>query len=194
MGTRGFVGFAVGGELKIAYNHWDSYPSGLGLDVLSWLRGELAAEESGIVSAWRTQAKALTAVPDRAPTDEERTRLAKFRDDRVGGPIHDPREEWYKLLRETQGKPGAILEAGYFEDAKDFPLDSLFCEYGYLVDLDGEHLEVYEGFQRAPVTSGRWAGRQGDDPEYYPVRLRMRIAFDALPADREFVDLLEPVD
>lgn len=194
MGTRGFVGFAVGGELKIAYNHWDSYPSGLGLDVLRWLRGELTAEKDGIVGAWRTQIEALTTVPDRGPTDEERTRLIEFRDDNVGGPLNDPRDEWYKLLRHTQGKPGAILKSGFYEDAGDFARNSLFCEYGYLVDLDNERLETYEGFQTGPVTSGRWAGLGPDEDGYYPVRLRMRSAFDALPADREFVDLLEPQD
>lgn len=193
MGTRGFVGFVVDGQAKIAYNHWDSYPSGLGLEVLEWLRGELAAEQEGTVTAWRTQAKALATVPDRAPNDEERAALAEFRDDNVGGPIHDPREEWYKLLRYTQGKPGAMLKAGFYEDASDFPLDSLFCEWGYLVDLDNERVEVYEGFNKHPLASGRWAGFPARDG-YYPVRLRMRIGFDALPADEDFVTLLEPED
>lgn len=41
MGTRGFVGFVIDGQEKIGYNHFDSYPDGLGVDVLSWLRGEV---------------------------------------------------------------------------------------------------------------------------------------------------------
>ena len=65
----------------------------------------------------------------------------------------------HRLLRGTQGKPGKILRAGYYEDAKEFPLDSLFCEWGYLVDLDAGTLEVYRGFQKSSPTEGRWAGR-----------------------------------
>lgn len=39
MGTRGIMGFVVDGQEKLTYNHYDSYPDGLGLDVLRWLRG-----------------------------------------------------------------------------------------------------------------------------------------------------------
>lgn len=38
MGTRGFVTFVIDGREKTAYNHADSAPEGLGLDVLRWLR------------------------------------------------------------------------------------------------------------------------------------------------------------
>src|SRR5687768_12201748 len=105
MGTRGFVGFVVDGTEKISYNHWDSYPSGVGLDVLEWLRGVVSESES----LHRDLAKALSVVPDRAPTDVEREALAEFEDSRVGSAD----DFWYRLLRGTQGKPGKILRAGY---------------------------------------------------------------------------------
>ena len=37
MGTRGAFGFLVDGETKVTYNHWDSYPSGLGQDLVDTL-------------------------------------------------------------------------------------------------------------------------------------------------------------
>lgn len=40
MSTRGAVGIIKNGIEKIAYNHWDSYPSGLGQDILNWLKGK----------------------------------------------------------------------------------------------------------------------------------------------------------
>jgi hypothetical protein len=185
MGTRGFVGFVVGGAEKIVYNHFDSYLSGLGLETLHWLLGELLAEADGVVTAWRTQAQALTTVPDREPTAEERERLAEFEDSGVGS----AEDHWYRLLRETQGKPGAILKAGFYEDAKEFPLDSLFCEWGYLVDLDAEVLEVYQGFQTAQPTKGRWADEIGTTPGYAPVQLVARWSFKELPTDAAFLAL-----
>jgi hypothetical protein len=36
MSTRGAYGFKMGGKQWIAYNHWDSYYSGLGQDVANW--------------------------------------------------------------------------------------------------------------------------------------------------------------
>ena len=38
MGTRGFVGFVAEGREVIAYQQFDSYPSGVGVDTLRWLR------------------------------------------------------------------------------------------------------------------------------------------------------------
>ena len=40
MGTRGAIGFRLDGVDKVAYNHFDSYPSGLGADVLTELCGK----------------------------------------------------------------------------------------------------------------------------------------------------------
>lgn len=63
MGTRGFVGFVVDGVEKIAYNHSDSYPGGLGEDVRAWLAGV-------DLNATRELAVALKVVqPDTEPTD-----------------------------------------------------------------------------------------------------------------------------
>jgi hypothetical protein len=38
MGTRGTVGFYTQGQPKLTYNHYDSYPDGVGVDVFSWLK------------------------------------------------------------------------------------------------------------------------------------------------------------
>ena len=38
MGTRGLVGFVrKDGSKKGAYNHFDSYPEGLGLKIMRWI-------------------------------------------------------------------------------------------------------------------------------------------------------------
>ena len=40
MGTRGAIGWSKGGVTKVTYNHFDSYPDGLGLDVVKYLKGK----------------------------------------------------------------------------------------------------------------------------------------------------------
>ena len=45
MGTRGLMGVRVDGVDKLTYNHWDSYPSGLGQDILEYLQTANMDEE-----------------------------------------------------------------------------------------------------------------------------------------------------
>jgi hypothetical protein len=183
MGTRGFVGFVIDGTEKIAYNHFDSYPGGLGLDVLHWLHVEPLAEPD----ATRKRARALRVVAnDSEPTDENIEQLQPFYNPNVGG--HKDRPDWYQLLRETQGNLGLILKAGVTEDASHFPLDSLFAEWGYIVDFDAGVFEVYAGFQRSPHSRGRFASREGGRSDgYYPVALVASWPLSELPTDEAFL-------
>lgn len=184
MGTRGFLGFVVDGQEKIAYNHNDSYPAGLGVDVLAWLR--IAASEGAEQITER--ARALRVVTDETPpTDEDIERLAPYSNRGVGE--RRDRPDWYQLLRETQGNPGNILAAGAMEDASKFPCDSLFAEYGYIVDLDRGVFEAYVGFQNSPPTRGRFVGRPAHDPDggYHPCLLVAEWKFADLPADDDFL-------
>lgn len=180
MGTRGFITFVVGGAEKTTYNHSDSYPEGLGLDTLRWLR-TVVSDLDGL----REQASQLRVVdPTSIPTEEDQRRLAEFANTSVSNGRLD---EWYVLLRRTQGEPGEMLRAGVIEDASEFPLDSLFAEWGYVVDLDVERFEVYRGFQHHPHDKGRFAAHSPRDDRYggpyYPVALVASWPLAELPSD-----------
>lgn len=174
MGTRGALTFVVDGVEKTTYNQYDSYPDGLGLDVLAWLR-------SADLTAARKAAVALTPVSGE-PTADELAELAEFHDRHVSNG-HD----WYSALRRTQGNPAAILRAGRYDPSDDFPLDLLFCEWAYVVDFDSKVFEVYKGFQQSPPTAGRWVGREGVRG-YCPVQRVAEWSFDALPVDLSALD------
>lgn len=201
MGTRGFITFVADKQEKTAYNHWDSYPEGKGVQILAWLRK--AAEHP---AALREAAKRLRVVsPQSMPTTEDIGQLMRFADTSVStGNLG----EWYVLLRHTQGDPGAMLDAGVIEDASEFPLDSLFAEYGYVIDLDGDGLfEVYRGFQKEPHDKGRFARRTSyldyqcasENKRmmtglYYPVALAARWPLADLPTEADFLEALKEVD
>jgi hypothetical protein len=187
MSTRGFLGFVIDGQEKIAYNHSDSYPEHLGVNVLGWAR--FAATNLDKV---RELAVALRVVSDNdQPTDKDIERLAQFHNPGVGDRTDRP--TWYQLLRETQGSPAAVLQAGALEDASGFPADSLFAEWGYIVDLDAQTFEVYQGFQKERHDKGRFASRPFDDKPsasgdtYYPVALTASWPLKDLPSGEDFV-------
>lgn len=191
MSTNGFLGFVIGGEEKIAYNHSDSYPAGLGIDVLRWLSHYTVDHGDELLE----QARSLRLVSREShATPEEAERFRKFTSLSVAS---GSSADWYCVLRHTQGDLEAILDAGVVVDDSDFPLNSLYCEYGYLADLDAQVLEVYHGFQCQPHDRGRFAGREPVSYEsagtYYPVALAASWPLSDLPSDDEFLaQLAEP--
>jgi hypothetical protein len=165
MGTRGIFGVIVGEQQKIAYNHYDSYPSGNGQANLSWLRE--AVEEDQIVH-YRHLAQKARLVDDSVPPKAKDVQaLADVTDLGVS------RQDWYCLTHVTQGSIPAMLNCGYIYDSASFALDSLFCEWGYIVNFDTEMFEVYEGFQKSVPTAGLWTGRPTteEDTETYILHL-----------------------
>lgn len=152
MGTRGIWGFVHEGKEYLTYNHFDSYPSGLGQNIAQYLN-------SVDVEFLRSRVRELRLVNEAGPgpTPDEVERLACFAD--RGVQDGDLRKKWYVLLRHTQGDPEATLRAGVMIDGASFAGESIFCEWGYVIDLDEELFEVYEGFRKKPPTEGRFGGR-----------------------------------
>lgn len=182
MSTRGFLGFVADERETITCIHYDAYPGGLGADVLTWAR---------TVADWdavRRQAAALVHIDaDVMPTEEQYAALAQYAKPGAGGPESEPGEEWYRLLCRTFGDPAATLAAGHAPHAPDWPGDSLWCEWGYLLDLDAKTFEVYKGFQKAPH-KGRFSSRETNPRSgYYPVKLFASWSLDALPDDGDFL-------
>lgn len=199
MGTRGLLAFAHDGEIKGAYNHFDSYPSGLGADVAKYVHQlvRLGGDE-GLESA-KAKFKALVAVDeDEKPTEDQKLALLRYYSPRVSTGSAD---EWYALLRDTQGDPQAFLDAGFYIDGIGFAQDSLFCEWGYVIDLDRKVVEIYKGFQNAPHAVGRFAtGDEKVEPGYagaalyYPIRLVHTVDFTTLALNPNYMnDDLEQV-
>lgn len=189
MGTRGLMGFAHNGQLKAMYNHWDSYPSGLGINMLRWMN-----EQRGDFTKAIEQFDRLVAIDeDVPPTEDQKLALLRYLNLDVASKSSD---DWYNLLRETQGDPEEALRAGFYVDASGFGGDSLFCEWGYVVDLDRKVLEVYKGFVNAPHTTGRWATEEPHilsytDTVYYPIELIREYTAEELAADPDTLSKLE---
>ena len=169
MGTRGAVGYVVDGDVRLTYNHYDSYFTGLGVAV-----GKFAATLHGErLTEYANKARVMKFIDEQStPTAEEREKYGAFADPGVS-----TGEDWYSLLRNAQGNLQAYLDLGIMPDNTDFAHDSLFCEYAYAVNFDTGVVEVYRGFQQDPArVKGRFANG-GTENGYASITLLGTIPF-----------------
>lgn len=158
MSTRGAIGFRIDQKDYIAFNHWDSYPSGLGKDVLEQLKS-LSREDWTELPNRVRKIYLIEGVFDQLSSEELDVIEA-----RAG-------EDWESELGEAQGNltPYMTGKLTVMCDSHTFMADSLFCEFAYIVNLDDGVLEFYKGFNKAPDGQGRYAHLESDG--YYGVRL-----------------------
>lgn len=169
MGTRGALGFKINNEYKISYNHYDSYISGLGVNVVKQL---INIKKKNQLNELKEKVKNIKLVNESIPpTKEDQKKYSKFLNSNVGG--RSSSVQWYQLLRETQGDflLDAILKDNleHMLDSKNFLYDSLFCEYAYIINFDDNTFNVYIGFQKEPFNESEF-GTQANE-NYYPVKL-----------------------
>lgn len=210
MGTRGTYGFRKGGKDKLTYNHYDSYPDGLGAEVVQFVRDTPVQELNDIFD------RLIMVEEDDTPTPEQIAECARFTDLSVSS---HPTKDWYCLLRNAQGKLSALREVEqhqpsgpfpfteggvflpnvpvpnalrYMIDQSEFIKDSLFCEHGYIINLDTNELEYWLGFQRHGPQKGNrygdkkpadWTPKYSGDSYYYPCALVGRWPLAELPPD-----------
>jgi hypothetical protein len=194
MGTRGLLGVRIDGRDKLTYNHFDSYPEGLGKDVLLALRSLATSED---LKAAMAKARAIRLVKeDSKPRMADIEKCKMFADTGVSS---RQLTDWYCLLRKAQGNLLAYLDLGIMIDNHGFIRNSLFCEWAYIANFDTMRLEVYTGFQDKPHTNGRYAkkklpktGREIAD-KYYPCALLVEFDLKALPTVERFHEAIKMI-
>ena len=183
MGTRGVWGFHKNGKDKLTYNHFDSYPEGLGEVMVNFIDNVPALGLSRFCD-------------DIILVDEESTPSKKSQEFYKKHGVANlnvgnrSTEDWYCLLRELQGEPEKLYSLWdetkhkvHIVDNNSFIRDSLFCEYGYIVNLDNNTLEFYVGFQKKPQEGNRYqAITDGKEEEdfYYPCKLAKSFPLDEI--------------
>lgn len=184
MGTRGTYGIRIDGVDKLTYNHYDSYPEQLGIAMLGEAR-KLVQMPKEVALEKARQIKMVDE--NTTPSEEDIARLSKYHDPSIssGKPT-----EWYSLLRKMQGNLTEHLRAGVMLESKNFIKDSLFCEWGYIIDLDTDKFEAYQGFQTKPH-KGRYVTDEVPNCKYYPCAELLSYDLSKLPPDEEFLSDIE---
>ncbi len=150
MGTRGAYGFRFEGKDKVTYNHYDSYPDELGTHTLSY------AANTGIEKMKKLASRIVMIDSNSTPSSTLIERYKLVADIGVAGMKY---EDWYCLLRNTQGDLRHYHKGiEHMIDSHEFLTDSLFCEWAYIINLDEQQFEVYRGFNKNPNAPGRYAG------------------------------------
>ena len=192
MGTRNLTCVYLDGEYKVAqYGQWDGYPSGTGVDVLEFVRDKM----NRIVFE-----KKLRAINVLTEHEVQKKWQSVGADDSglVNMEISNFFQKTNPQLHRDCGADvlNMIQEATEgFEIKKEleFAADSLFCEWCYVIDLDRNTLEAYEGFNKTPL--GDYERFKFLEElcreEYQPVKLKGLWSFNLLPTNDEFIADLE---
>lgn len=184
MSTRGAYGFRSGGKDYVSYNHSDSYPEGLGEDILKQAKQLL---KGGINELKKSVAGMRLIDKKKKPTKADIKNLKPYTELNVGG---QKTSDWYCLTRRLQGDLINHVISGYMLDGSNFLFDSLFCEWAYIINLDDNIFEVYKGFVKDKGV-GRYDSIKDDDKsEYYGVKLVVTFPLDKIQELQSVVGLL----
>ena len=215
MGTRNLTIVIQNNKVKMAkHGQWDGYLSGLGWDLILFLKNkehvsaikknlhrlknfhdseelEAVIKENGF-EFWDVP----TISRDCSGADLFYAMLGINSVDGFSDRQNDTLKENSDKLKIVEQKLGYIPVIDYY----DFVKDSLFNEYTYVIDLDNNKLEIYQGFNQKPLENKpeeRFYKEQFDedgklvnDGGYYPVKHWFTLTFDGL-ASLTLEDILE---
>ena len=142
---RGCYGFHRDGVDKLTYNHSDSYPEGLGANIVEFVRQTSVEEMNQIFDRIQMVNEDKMATPDQV------AECYKWYNGDVstGQPT-----EWYALLRNAQGDLNAFKEGlRYMIDSSSFMKDSLFCEWAYVINLTTNRLEICKRYYNVKLVT-----------------------------------------
>lgn len=188
MGTRNLVAVYEGGAYRVAqYGQWDGYPEGQGITVLQFLRDKMneALFRERVHNAKYISPAALSALWQRYGADEHGYVRCEDADRMKKDYPQFSRDIGAEILELVQNSDNGIL----LNDRLGFAADSLFCEWAWVVDLDGRTFEGFAGFNNMRLPDDeRFAFLNPDrELEYYPVRRVAKFSLDELPDDESFL-------
>jgi hypothetical protein len=143
MSTRALYGFSCKGEEKITYCHQDGYPEGLGRKMLVFCR------KKSLKKMQKRFEKIIMVDQESRPTTEQIMLCLPWLDLEVSRKSSD---EWYCLLRKTQGEISSYFGKGKCRYMIDNSQSDNF-EYKYVINLDTGMLEFWSNHEVCTLDS-----------------------------------------
>ena len=179
MGTRHLIAIQSNNEYKLAqYGQWDGYPSGVGVELLERLK--------------KYDHKVLKENVNklRYITKEEVEQLAELDpseyEDLLKNNPQFSRDTSYDVIDLLMNVDSWKLPTvrNYIE----FANDSLFCEWAYVIDFDKGTFEVFEGFNKLPLSQDERFYNATTESEYHPVKHLVSFDLSDLPSEEAFLE------
>ncbi len=167
MSTRGTYGFRHDSADKLIYNHADSQPETLGLNILRELRD---------VENWNVildRIEGLVSIPEErllsGHTSMAETEIRRAFPDLEYKCVP---KNVYDLYQPLQGTLQPYLDGKlmFLPDASDFIHNSLHCEWAYIANLYSETFEIWKGLQTKPDPDNRH-GTEHDRMACFPCKM-----------------------
>lgn len=173
MSTRSAYGWIINGVYEDMYVHSDGYPTWQGVQVGMQLRecDSLDKLRERIMRARRVEAQ------DKYTSDDLNALTWEgYPTENMGG----DEGTYYNLLRGIQGNLPALAKVGMLPSTGGhFLMDSLFCEWGYVLDFDARQLVVLEGYNKDLDRQPAYCRADKPDQSGYCACFeRLRIDFD----------------
>lgn len=142
MSTRGYLGIKKKGELKGQYNHFDSYISGLGKELILYLN---TLNKENMIEILNKTFDYIELIDENSTPTREQILYCKQCEVIDLSVSSQSVSDWYCLLRDTQGRLDLYIDnkCKYMLNGNDFLQDDVFCEYGYVINLDTNKLDIY---------------------------------------------------
>jgi hypothetical protein len=190
MGTRNLTIVKLDNKYKVAqYGQWDGNPESSGSTVLAFCREYLQTDRK----LFEDKVRAAKWITDKEREDTDAL-IKQF----YGGFGADTwKINFPALTRDTGAEilnhilldpPGIRLE-----NEIEFAANSLMCEWAYVIDLDKNTLEIFDGFNKEPLDEAERfhhlppieKGDYDGAIQYYPIKLKKVYSLDALPTQGE---------
>jgi len=199
MGTRHLICVVKNGEYKVAqYGQWDGQPENQGVEILDFLQNEVDKTK------FTNQIEALSFI---SKEELEQMWIEAGKDPNEKLIPMEISSKFKDLYPENSKDTGSgILQLIQDSNRKlkltdnlIFAKDSLSCRWGYVIDLDKNLFEVYEGANETPLneTERFYSIQEQQNPitvhdkTYYPIKQVISFDLDDLPTEEEFLENFE---
>lgn len=175
MGTRNLTIVKKNNQYKVAqYGQWDGYPSGQGQHIVDFLLK-------------------LNEYRDEFEKKLELCEYINLNDKELVDKINSNFKNYPQFSRDTASEILDFIknydgDKILLKNDLDFVKDSLFCEWAYVIDMDNNQLEIYEGFNKTPLTEEDRFYDVSNSGGYYPVKILTSYKFEDLP-ENLYLDL-----
>lgn len=184
MGTRSLIAVQLDGEYKIAqYSQWDGYPEGQGVACLNFLREKMVEQK------FKDQLRKLKMLQ----TDEQMYAVRGLYENGTYFPEfdRDTGSDILIIVQECETTSGCVANNIGFAACCNY----WGCEWAWVIDLDKQTFEGYEGYNKCPLKEGdRFFQYDNKDEKYHPVRMVASWSLRNLPTKEEFLKAFDTED